>query len=350
VQKIVLSALVGALAISGPAPAATQPKLDVFFTRGEQLHAAKRDRTGAPLVTALRGLLAGPTPAETRNEVRTNIPAGTQLRGVTVRDKIAYVDLNGRFEQGGGTASMTARLAQLVYTATQFPVAQAVRLKLDGKLVVAIGGDGIMVDHPLRRSDFAAPRYKPQPPAPAPRIGPTPLVRSIQTRLRDLGYLTGTVDGVNGPKTRSAILAFQKWSGLARTGQTSKSLAKALATAQRPTVSAGPAHRIDLDLRRQIAFLVEGGRVAQTVHISSGATATATPRGTFKVFRKELHSWSVPFRQWLPYASYFTGGIAFHEYPDVPVYPASHGCVRVPSSEARTVYSFASLGTTVRVV
>ncbi len=49
----------------------------------------------------------------------------------------------------------------------------------------------------------------------------------------------------------------------------------------------------------------------------------------------------VPFQTWLPYASYFFQGIAFHEYPDVPVYPASHGCVRVPAPEAKGVYGFA---------
>ena len=67
------------------------------------------------------------------------------------------------------------------------------------------------------------------------------------------------------------------------------------------------------------------------------------------MFRKELKSWSVPFQVWLPYASYFNNGIAFHEYPDVPVYPASHGCVRVPAPEAPGVYRFAKLGTTVIV-
>jgi lipoprotein-anchoring transpeptidase ErfK/SrfK len=67
------------------------------------------------------------------------------------------------------------------------------------------------------------------------------------------------------------------------------------------------------------------------------------------VFRKELSSYSIPFSVYLPYASYFTGGIALHEYADVPSYPASHGCVRVPSPEAKMVYRFASLGTPVVV-
>ena len=57
----------------------------------------------------------------------------------------------------------------------------------------------------------------------------------------------------------------------------------------------------------------------------------------------------MPFRTWLPYASYFNRGIAFDEYPEVPPYAASHGCVRVPSAEARLVYRFATLGTRVFV-
>ena len=57
----------------------------------------------------------------------------------------------------------------------------------------------------------------------------------------------------------------------------------------------------------------------------------------------------MPFSVWLPWASYFVGGIAFHEYPDVPPYPASHGCVRVPAPEAPLVYEFARLNTVVKV-
>jgi lipoprotein-anchoring transpeptidase ErfK/SrfK len=51
----------------------------------------------------------------------------------------------------------------------------------------------------------------------------------------------------------------------------------------------------------------------------------------------------------MPYASYFRGGIAMHQSPDVPSYPASHGCVRLPSSEAQRVYAFADVGTRVVV-
>ncbi|MBM3665880.1 MAG: L,D-transpeptidase [Actinobacteria bacterium] len=71
---------------------------------------------------------------------------------------------------------------------------------------------------------------------------------------------------------------------------------------------------------------------------------TETPAGTYEAFRKELSSRSVPFSTWLPYASYFNSGIAFHEYAQVPPYPASHGCVRVPAPEAPFVYEFAAIG------
>ena len=58
-------------------------------------------------------------------------------------------------------------------------------------------------------------------------------------------------------------------------------------------------------------------------------------------------SWSNQFHVWLPWASYVVGGDAIHSYPDVPGYPASHGCIRVPAPEARWVYHKAQIGTRV---
>ena len=46
----------------------------------------------------------------------------------------------------------------------------------------------------------------------------------------------------------------------------------------------------------------------------------------------------------MPYAAYFRGGIATHQSPDVPSYPASHGCVRLPEGEAERVYRFVDVG------
>jgi lipoprotein-anchoring transpeptidase ErfK/SrfK len=58
----------------------------------------------------------------------------------------------------------------------------------------------------------------------------------------------------------------------------------------------------------------------------------------------------VPFREWLPYALPFVGGIAFHEFGDVPAYPASHGCVRQSTTVASWTYGFAYVGMPVKVI
>ena len=97
-----------------------------------------------------------------------------------------------------------------------------------------------------------------------------------------------------------------------------------------------------------VLLLVENGQVVRAVHTSTGFGGR-TPAGTFHVYRKEQLSWSVPFKVWMPWASYFTGGIAMHSYPIVPSYPASHGCVRLPAPEAQRVYAFAGQGTPVYV-
>jgi L,D-transpeptidase catalytic domain/Sporulation and spore germination len=246
---LAFSAVVGALA--GPAGSAGTTPQRVYFTKGEQLGTVQR---GSTLPAALRALVAGPTAAERAKGFRTEMPAGTTLRGVDVRGGVAFVDLSGRFE-------------------------------------------------------------------------------SIQVRLDALGYLpAGSAEG------------------LPRDGQPTTALRTRLATAERPAPSPRSGRRIEVSLQRQVALLVDANGVAvRTIHVSSGKASTPTPPGAFRVFRKELKSWSVPFQDWLPYASYFTGGIAFHEYGDVPTFAASHGCVRVPAPEAPGVYAFATLGTPVYV-
>jgi hypothetical protein len=44
------------------------------------------------------------------------------------------------------------------------------------------------------------------------------------------------------------------------------------------------------------------------------------------------------------------GGIAYHEYANVPIFAASHGCVRQSSTVARWTYDFATVGMPVKVI
>lgn len=176
-------------------------------------------------------------------------------------------------------------------------------------------------------------------------------ITAVQADLARLGYLPPQrTSGRMDERTRQAVLAFQGWEGLARDGVVGPLTRARLATAHRPRPLAGTGARIEVHLDRQVARLVRGDRVIRVIHVSTGAPATPTRIGSFHVYRKERESWSVPYRVWLPWASYFTGGVALHAYADVPPYPASHGCVRIPLSEAHTVYAFASLGVPVRVV
>jgi hypothetical protein len=117
---------------------------------------AHRD-VAAPAVlrAALTALLAGPTDAERAAGETSAIPAATTLRGVKLRDGEATVDLSGEFATGGGTLSMTARVTQVVFTATQFTNVDRVTFWIDGEPVETLGGEGLMLDEPQQRSDVS---------------------------------------------------------------------------------------------------------------------------------------------------------------------------------------------------
>jgi len=178
-------------------------------------------------------------------------------------------------------------------------------------------------------------------------------VQALNLQLAELGYLRPNArHSVFTPATTHGVMAFQKWHGLARDGRVGPQTTAALRTAVRPTprTPGGKGRRIEVLLDRQVALLIDRGVVRRTISVSTGAPGYATPTGSFKVFRKETRSWSYPYSVWLPYASYFVGGVAFHGYASVPPYPASHGCVRVPFAFMREVYAFAAIGTPVRVL
>lgn len=135
--------------------ATTEPTMvdvKVYFFRGERLAIAHR-RVAAPAVLrgALSAVIAGPTPDERAAGLSTEIPPGTTLRDVSLAGGQAIVDLSGDYESGGGTLSMTARLAQVTFTATQFDNSDRVVFWLDGEPVQFFGGEGIALDEPQAR-------------------------------------------------------------------------------------------------------------------------------------------------------------------------------------------------------
>lgn len=121
-----------------------------YLVQDEHLVAVRREVRDWEGDTLMAALLAGPTAAEAADGVMTIIPAGTVLHGVTVDGDTAVVDLSAQFESGGGSLSMMLRMAQVVYTVTQVPNVDVVRIAIDGELREILSGEGLMVDHPTR--------------------------------------------------------------------------------------------------------------------------------------------------------------------------------------------------------
>jgi hypothetical protein len=102
----------------------------------------------------VRALLAGPTPSEAAAGYATAIPPDTRLLGLAIDDGLATVDLSSEFESGGGSASVTLRLAQVVCTLDAFPTVDRVRFHLDGEEVEVFSGEGVVADGPVSCGDY----------------------------------------------------------------------------------------------------------------------------------------------------------------------------------------------------
>lgn len=158
---------------------------ELWFVQGEKLSAATTV-LGGHMMIAIVGddptaqeagfwitfLLAGPLGAVEETGGTSVIPAGTELLGVERDGTTLFVDLSSEFESGGGSLSMQMRVAQVVYTGTQFEGIDRVRILIDGESVEAIGGEGIVVAEPLTRRDFqdVAPAIVVEEPRPSQEI------------------------------------------------------------------------------------------------------------------------------------------------------------------------------------
>ncbi|HYB30994.1 MAG TPA: L,D-transpeptidase family protein, partial [Solirubrobacteraceae bacterium] len=169
-------------------------------------------------------------------------------------------------------------------------------------------------------------------------------VRALQSELARLTCLpSSAVDGVFGMRTWHSVVAFQGWSGLVRDGVVGSQTRAALAHARVPRPWS-TATGFEVHIAQQVLLIVAGGRVQRAIHVSTGRPGWPTPVGHFTIQSRSLMSWSVPFQVWMPLAQYFDDGYAMHEFSDVPAYPASHGCIRVASEEAQTVWQFGRIG------
>jgi hypothetical protein len=134
--------------------------LKIWLVQGKGLVARTRTHpeTVRVATAAMQELLAGPTHAERRAPgMTTAIPDGTSLLGIGIDYGVATVDMSSQFQAGGDSTSLQLRLAQVVYTLTQFPTVKKVRFELDGTPVDVLSNQGVVVDRPVGRKDYGDP-------------------------------------------------------------------------------------------------------------------------------------------------------------------------------------------------
>ena len=168
----------------------------------------------------------------------------------------------------------------------------------------------------------------------------------VEKRLSELTYRPGTVDGVFDTKTRGAVIAFQKWEGLTRNGEVSASVLNRLATAAKPKPTRTGTTWIEIDKSKQVLLFCRDGALLWTIPVSTGSASVGivTPSGARKVTRKTTEKSP---RYYPLYIS--TTLLAIHGYPNVPTYPASHGCVRTLTWDQDELAPLVLVGTPVYI-
>jgi lipoprotein-anchoring transpeptidase ErfK/SrfK len=165
-------------------------------------------------------------------------------------------------------------------------------------------------------------------------------VKAAQRRLAELGYWAGAQSGPWDATWRHALIAFQKVEWRKPTGVLTRVEYDEMARAAPPVPrETGPAH-IEVDLARQVLFMVDDAGVATHIlPISTGSGrpfrapgwqgVADTPCGHFTVFSRGW-GWHKSQLGEMFNPLYLVGGIAIHGSLDVPPKPVSHGCIRIP--------------------
>jgi peptidoglycan hydrolase-like protein with peptidoglycan-binding domain len=179
-----------------------------------------------------------------------------------------------------------------------------------------------------------------------------PKVRSLQARLRQIGWYAGKVTNRYGPRTVKAVNGFQAKRGLPVLGYVDRpTMDRLRAMTHRPTkdelanrVSDGSwtsarldsrclsGHVLCIDKTSRTVRWVVNGEVRKTMAVRFGASYTPTREGVFHVGWKSRDHVSKLYDSSMPFAMFFSGGQAVHYSSDFAATGysgASHGCVNV---------------------
>lgn len=108
----------------------------------------------SPLTQTLSTLLYGPNVAELSKDLITMIPEKSKILSIEISKGIAAINFNEEFMfNPNGREGLEAQLAQIVYTATQFPTVSAVQFLIEGEVRDFLS-DGVYIKLPLGRNSF----------------------------------------------------------------------------------------------------------------------------------------------------------------------------------------------------
>lgn len=99
------------------------------------------------LTLALKTVLDSPADPQ----VSSTIPPGTTLLSLEEKSDGIHLNLSQEFTTGGGSASMTGRLGQILYTATSLDPDASVWLSVEGEPLEYLGGEGLEILQPMTR-------------------------------------------------------------------------------------------------------------------------------------------------------------------------------------------------------
>lgn len=125
-----------------------------------------------------------------------------------------------------------------------------------------------------------------------------------------------------------------------------------LATAGAWADAPGEGKWVEVDKTRQVLRAYENGRLVMETHVSTGRRG-GPPRGHYQAGDKYLmHRSRLYHNAPMPFSVQLSGNFFIHGYHEVPPYPASHGCVRVPIAKdnpAKRFFEWVEVGTPIEI-
>jgi peptidoglycan hydrolase-like protein with peptidoglycan-binding domain len=190
-----------------------------------------------------------------------------------------------------------------------------------------------------------------------------PAIRSIQSRLAQLGYYAGPSSGRYGSNLEEAVWAFKEVQGLPMNAKTNSVITtafrQALVHPRQPysRFPRGGAARIEVNLGIQVLVLYRHNKPSLILHISSGGgyyfcaapgncADAVTPDGSYTALSYLPGTITVALGL-MENPVFFIGTVyAIHGGERVPWYPDSHGCVRIYSDVVKWFHNQVQIGST----